>query len=348
MPLYIVFPEWLRPEIIPGLPFRWYGLMYLVAFSVAFYFYRKQVRERRYPMSDDDVSSLFFWAIFGLLIGARVFSTLVYETSNLYRREPWLVFWPFRNGKFTGLTGMSYHGGTIGCITGFLLWSLKKKHDVREIADMFAGSIPIGYTFGRIGNFINAELYGRVTASPVGMVFPHAEMLPVKTPGVAEIAEKAGISLPLQGLVNLPRHPSQLYEAFFEGVFLWACIWLLRKKSPFRGFCFGLYIAGYGLIRFIIEYFRQPDSDLGYRLQFVPNDLPLALAHPLTSISTGQLFSFCMILAGAGIWVASALYPAPPYRYVWQAPAPSAGGAPSGVEKKAARAERRKLRRKFR
>ena len=151
-------------------------------------------------------------------------------------------------------------------------------------------------------------------------------------------------------LVNLPRHPSQLYEAFFEGVFLWAVIWLLRKKNPFRGFGFGLYIAGYGLVRFVIEYFRQPDSDLGYRIQFAPNDLPLALAHPLTSISTGQLFSFCMILAGAGIWLASALYPSTPYSYEWRQPeleTPQTS-AQSEAEKKAARAERRKRRRKFR
>ena len=319
MPLYIKFPEWIKPEIIPGLPFRWYGLMYIVAFATAYIFYRKQVKERRYPLTDDQLSSLFSWGILGLILGARIFSTLIYETSSLYRREPWLVFWPFRNGQFIGLQGMSYHGGVIGCIAGFLSWSLVKKHDVRNIADMMACSIPIGYTFGRIGNFINAELYGRATASPLGMLFPNAEKLPVKLPLVAEIAEKTGIPLPtgdaLSAMVNLPRHPSQLYEAFFEGIFLWAIAWAVRKKNPFKGFGFGLYIAGYGVIRFVIEYFRQPDSDLGYPIQLAPNSAPLALAHPFTSLSTGQLLCLAMVLAGVGIWVASACCPNSAFSY---------------------------------
>jgi phosphatidylglycerol:prolipoprotein diacylglycerol transferase len=290
--------------------------MYIVAFSVAYFFYRKQVKERRFPMTDDDITSLFTWSILGLLLGARIFSTIVYETSSIYRREPWLIFWPFRDGRFTGLQGMSYHGGVIGCIAGFLLWSICKKRDVREIADMLAGAIPIGYTFGRIGNFINGELYGRATASPIGMIFPQAGQLSAKTAWVAEMAEKTGLTPvgPFQ-LVNLPRHPSQLYEAFFEGVFLWAVIWLVRKKSPFKGFCFGLYAVGYGLIRFIIEYFRQPDADIGYAIEFIPNNLPIAYAHPLTSISTGQLLSFFMALAGICIWIISKRYPNSRFSY---------------------------------
>ncbi|MDR0540128.1 MAG: prolipoprotein diacylglyceryl transferase [Spirochaetaceae bacterium] len=321
MPLYIKYPEWLKPEIFPGLPFRWYGLMYIVAFAVAYYFYRKQVRERGYPLSEDNLTSLFFWGILGLILGARLFSVIIYESSRIYQREPWLVFWPFRNGRFTGLQGMSYHGGVIGCISGFLLWSIVKKHDVRDIADMFGGSIPAGYTFGRIGNFINAELYGRATVSPAGMLFPHAETLPLSQDWVAKIAEQTGITVSGQTMmVNLPRHPSQLYEAFFEGIFLWAVIWLIRKKSPFKGFCAGLYIAGYGLIRFVIEYFRQPDSDLGYRIQFAPNDLPLAYAHPLTSLSTGQLLCLGMVAAGGLIWFVSARVPGSAFSYVLKPP----------------------------
>ncbi|MDR0655161.1 MAG: prolipoprotein diacylglyceryl transferase, partial [Treponema sp.] len=129
MLLSIDFPSWLKPEIIPGLPFRWYGLMYIVAFSVAYFLYRRQVRERRFPMAEDELSGLFFWGILALVLGARVFYTLVYEPDGLYRREPWLIFWPFRDGKFTGFQGMSYHGGVIGGILAIIIYSAKKKFD---------------------------------------------------------------------------------------------------------------------------------------------------------------------------------------------------------------------------
>ncbi|MDR1867085.1 MAG: prolipoprotein diacylglyceryl transferase [Treponema sp.] len=294
--LYIPFPSWLSPEIIPGIPIRWYGIMYILAFGTAFLLYQKQVRERNFPISSDQLSGLFSWGIAGLLLGARIFATIVYETSNIYREQPWLVFWPFRNGQFTGLAGMSYHGGVIGGLAGFISYSLIKKLSVREISDMFAASIPLGYTFGRIGNFINGELYGRVTTGPLGMLFPYAEKLPTREQWVQEAAEKVGIVIN-NDMVNLPRYPSQLFEAFFEGIFLWAIVWLLRNRKPFKGFLWALYIGGYGLIRFILEYFREPDSDLGYRLEFISNTLAPAKAHPLLSFSTGQILSFFMIIA---------------------------------------------------
>ncbi|MCL2176007.1 MAG: prolipoprotein diacylglyceryl transferase [Treponema sp.] len=298
MPLLsIEFPSWLKPEIIPGFPVRWYGLMYIFAFATAYIVYRVQVKERNFPMTDDSLSTLFFWGILGLLLGARLFSTIIYETSDLYRREPWLIFWPFRNGRFTGLQGMSYHGGVFGGWLGVLLFAKIKKYSFREITDMFVAAIPLGYTFGRIGNFINGELYGRVTTMPWGMVFPSAAKHPASASWVQEVAEKTGTEI-TGAMVNLPRHPSQLYEAFFEGLVLWAIIWLLRNRKPFKGFLIGLYIAGYGLIRFIIEYFREPDADLGYRIEFVKSALPQAYAHPLFSFSTGQILCFIMIVIG--------------------------------------------------
>ncbi|GMO28392.1 MAG: prolipoprotein diacylglyceryl transferase [Termitinemataceae bacterium] len=297
MLLSINFPSWLNPEVIPGLPFRWYGLMYLVAFSIAFLMTRKQIRQRRFPMTEDDLSAMFFCSILGLLLGARIFSTIVYETSNLYRLNPWLIFWPFRNGHFTGLQGMSYHGGVIGCITGAVLWSIKNKKDFREILDMLSAAIPLGYTFGRLGNFINGELYGRVTTVPWGMIFNNAEPLPASQTWVKEIAEQVGIEIQKgTTMVNLPRHPSQLYEALLEGVVLWAIVYLLRNKKPFKGFITCMYIGGYGFIRFFIEYFREPDSELQYKIELVKTNLPIAYVHPLTSFSTGQVFCFIMIV----------------------------------------------------
>jgi phosphatidylglycerol:prolipoprotein diacylglycerol transferase len=303
MPLSIPFPSWLKPEIIPGLPVRWYGLMYIIAFGVAFLLYRRQVRERNFPMNEDELSALFGWGILGLLLGARIFSTIVYETSDVYRRQPWLVFWPFRDGRFTGLMGMSYHGGAIGGLVAVILFAWKKRFNFREIGDMYAASIPLGYTFGRLGNFINAELYGRVTTGPLGMLFPHAAPLPAGEAWVREAAARTGAAI-TGSFVNLPRHPSQLYEALFEGVILWAIIWLLRKRKPFKGFLIGLYFAGYGVFRFFIEYFREPDADLGYRIELVKTSLSPAFAHPPFSFSTGQILSFGMVVFGL-VWIAA-------------------------------------------
>ncbi|MDR1362808.1 MAG: prolipoprotein diacylglyceryl transferase [Spirochaetaceae bacterium] len=352
MPLAVKFPDWLKPEIIPGLPVRWYGLMYIVAFAVAFVMFRKQTRERNFPMTSEQVSSLFFWSILGLLLGARVFATLVYETSDIYVRQPWLVFWPFRNGRFTGLQGMSYHGGFIGCLSGCLLWCAVHRYDPRDIGDMLGASIPLGYTFGRIGNFINGELYGRVTTGVFGMIFPNAERFPSNIGWAREAAEKSGIPVPqgVSSMINLPRYPTQLFEALFEGVFLWFICWSLRNKKPFKGFILAFYVLGYGIIRFIIEYFREPDSDLGYRIEFVPNGLPIALSHPLTSFSTGQVFSAGMILAALVLMLVFSLLPGRKPVIFYPAGVASAEVLveKSLEEKNAARNIRRKLRKKLR
>ncbi|MDR1210663.1 MAG: prolipoprotein diacylglyceryl transferase [Spirochaetaceae bacterium] len=312
MLLAVNFPSWLHPEIIPGLPFRWYGLMYLIAFGIAYFLVKKQVKEQNYPLSEDDISGLFFWGIFGLLVGARIFSTLVYETDDTYVRSPWLIFWPFRDGVFTGLQGMSYHGGLIGCLLAVLLYCKKKRFPLRDIGDMVAIAIPLGYTFGRLGNFINAELYGRVSAGPLGMIFPYAEKFPVRLEWVRNIALKAGIAL--EGAeVNLPRHPSQLYEALFEGVILWAILWLLRKRRPFRGFFMGAYFLGYGVFRFFIEYFRTPDADIGYRIELVRTNVPPALFSSFFNFSTGQILCFLMIAGSLGwLWAVSRMRDAAP------------------------------------
>jgi len=353
MLLAIQFPSWLKPEIIPGLPIRWYGLMYIVAFAVAFLAYRRQVRERNFPMTEDELSGVFFWGILALILGARIFSTMVYEPGNIYYREPWLIFWPFRNGRFTGLQGMSYHGGVIGGILAILVYSKVKKFDHREIGDMFAASIPLGYTFGRLGNFINGELYGRITDSPLGMIFPQGGIFPADKnfAVIRDAAEQMGLTAitgPGGGL-NYPRHPSQLYEMFFEGVFLWACIWFFRNRKPFKGFLITLYLAGYGLVRFVIEYFREPDADLGYRIQLVKPSLPPSLSHPLLCFSTGQILCFWMIVAGlVWLFIASRMKDREPVRVY-----PSAGDGQTGstngnaAESKAERNRRRKLRNKL-
>jgi phosphatidylglycerol:prolipoprotein diacylglycerol transferase len=283
--------------------------MYIVAFGIASFLYRKQIQERHFPMNDDQLAQLFCWGILSLLLGARIFATIVYETSDIYRRQPWLVFWPFWNGQFVGFQGMSYHGGVIGGLAAIIVYSMMHRFDYREIGDMFAASIPLGYTFGRLGNFINGELWGRVYTGPWGMLFPNADLLPTSEAWVQEAARQTSIALQNGAtLVNLPRHPSQLYEALFEGVILWVVIWFFRNRKPFKGFLIGVYGIGYGLCRFVIEYFREPDAELGYRIQLVKTNLPTAYAHPLFCFSTGQIFSLIMVMTGlAWLFIAARL-----------------------------------------
>jgi len=347
MLLSVDFPSWLKPEIIPGMPFRWYGLMYIFAFATAFLLYRRQIRERRFPMTEDQLSALFCWGILGLMLGARLFSTIVYETSDIYRRQPWLIVWPFRDGRFTGLMGMSYHGGAIGGVLAVILFCKIKHFSFREIGDMYAASVPLGYTFGRLGNFINAELYGRVTTGPLGMIFPHARSLPASDAWVREAAEKTGAAIS-GGMVNLPRHPSQLYEMLFEGIILWTLIWLLRNRKPFKGFLMGLYFVGYGVFRFFIEYFREPDEDLGYRIELIKSYVSPAFAHPPLSFSTGQILCWGMIIFGI-VWIiiTARLPDREPIR-VYNNDEGVRESGKSAADKASERNQRRKLRRKLR
>ncbi len=155
---------------------------------------------------------------------------------------------------------------------------------VFQIADLGVAGIPLGYTFGRLGNFINGELWGRVTSVSWGMIFPYAPSMPTNLEWVRNLADKTGLSYSGISAVNLPRHPSQLYEAFFEGIFLWAIIWFIfRKRKNFDGFLLGIYLIGYGIVRFFIEYFREPDRDLGF---------------VFFKFSMGQILCFLMILLG--------------------------------------------------
>ena len=316
--LFINYPSWIHPEIFPGVPvlglIRWYGLMYIFAFSTAFFVLKRLLKEGALDTpqeraTEDDIFGFIATGIVGLLVGARVFSTLVYnqyDPSNPnavnYWTHPWLIFWPFdRAGRFTGLAGMSYHGGFIGGLLGMVFWCWRHKKPMMKWIDAMCTAIPLGYTFGRMGNFLNGELYGRITTAPWGMVFPHAERFSASIQWVRDFATRCGMDV-AGGLVNLPRHPSQLYEAFFEGVMLFGIIWLLHKKKPFDGFSGGLYTIGYGIVRFFIEYFREPDADIGYRIA-AARDAPLYLNTSLLNISTGQVLCFLMILGGAGVLV---------------------------------------------
>ncbi len=264
---FVHFPSWIRPQVVPFLPVRWYGIMYLVAFAITYLLFMRQLTEKETKPDRDLVLDMFFWAIVGLLVGARLFAVTIYDPDGYYMRHPLQIILPLSrvDGKLqlTGIAGMSYHGGLLGVAIALVTFMKVKKIDVLDWSDMMTAGIPLGYTFGRLGNFINGELYGRVTKVPWGIIFPDAEGFPVRAQWVKDFAAAVGVPIPGSGLVNLPRHPSQLYEALFEGVVLWLILWfIVRKRRPFKGFVLVCYIAGYAVFRFFI--FRKPTCLLPY------------------------------------------------------------------------------------
>ncbi len=256
-------PENIDPVILSIGSFRlqYYGLMYIVAFALTYFLVRYRIKhEERFEISTDQLNDVMTYMILGLIIGARLGYVVFYNLAY-YLKHPLEIFLPFSfsNGfTFTGISGMSYHGGLIGVVIAGWLCVRKSKLNPWSVIDLFIPAGPLGYTFGRLGNFINGELYGRVTTSPIGMYFPLAQTRQL-------------------------RHPSQLYEAFFEGIFLFAVLWSMRRLKMPRGAMLALYLIGYGLVRFIIEFFRQPDEHLGF---------------VISSFSMGQVLCAVMIIAG--------------------------------------------------
>lgn len=255
-------PEHINPNIIEigSFQIRYYGLMYLMAFATTYLLLLHRLKNEKYDYSKAVVQEFFVWAILGVMIGGRLGYVLFYDL-NFFLENPLRVIFPFdlSNGfQYVGLFGMSYHGGFLGVILGSLCFCYKNKVNFWHFGDLLAPAIPLGYTFGRIGNFLNGELYGRVTTAAWGMYFP------------------------LDSTGQL-RHPSQLYEAFFEGIFLFAILWSIRKKRVFNGFYLCLYIIGYGTARFCIEFVREPNHGLGEILHF---------------FTMGQVLSIAMILGG--------------------------------------------------
>lgn len=260
-------PEHINPNIVQIGQFqvRYYGLMYVIAFSIVYLLLLYRIKNEKYEYPKNIIQNYLIWAILGVMIGGRL-GYVVFYNLKYYTSHPLEIILPFSftNGfHFTGIGGMSYHGGLIGVLLAGIFFCYKNKINFWHFADLLIPAIPLGYTFGRFGNFINGELYGRVTTMPWGMYFP------------------------LDPTHRL-RHPSQLYEAFFEGLFLFSVLWLIRKKSLFNGFLLSLYLIGYGLVRFFIEFVRNPDPQLGFVLG------------PFTM---GQLLCFFMILGGIVVFL---------------------------------------------
>ena len=239
-------PEKMDPILlsIGSFSIYWYSTMYLVAFGVVYLLCRKKINNNKFTkLTLSEFEDLLSWCFIALILGAR-FGYVLFYNFEYYLANPLEILLPFSiqedGWEFTGIAGMSYHGGLIGVLIAMWMYGRKKGLHLYTIADFMTPAIPLGFFFGRIGNFINGELYGRVTEASIGMYFRDSK-----------------------GEVLL-RHPSQLYEAFFEGIVLFGVIKLFKNR--FQGFNSGLYVFGYGFFRFFIVYFRHPDDHLGFIL----------------------------------------------------------------------------------
>lgn len=250
---------WQFPAIDPiivslgPISLRWYGLMYLIGFAAAMYLANRRTSEPSCVWNKEQVSDLLFYGFLGVVLGGRIGYVLFYQFPAFIDNPLYL----FRIWE----GGMSFHGGFLGVIAAMFWFAHKSGTRFLQVADFIAPLIPIGLGAGRIGNFINAELWGRQTDVPWAIVFPHAG--------------------------GVPRHPSQLYEFFLEGVVLFILLnWFRRADRPI-GAVAGLFSLGYGCFRFIIEFFREPDAQLaGFMNGY---------------ITMGQLLSLPMIFVGLGI-----------------------------------------------
>ena len=236
------------------LEFRWYGLMYICGFVAAYFIILAGVKRKGLPLVKEDVGDLIFTAALGVILGGRLGYILFYNLSY-YLSHPLKVFAVWEGG-------MSFHGGLTGAIVAGFYFIRKHKLRFYPLADICFLAAPVGLMLGRIGNFINGELYGRVTDLPWGMVFPNGG--------------------------DLPRHPSQLYEAFLEGPLMFAILFTISRKVKKEGVLFWSFIALYGLFRFLVEFAREPDAQLGYLVG---------------GLSMGQLLSLPMFLLGLAMAV---------------------------------------------
>jgi len=256
----LTFPD-IDPIIfsIGPLHVRWYGLMYVLGFTATYLLVQKQIKDFKYRDLGSHFENLNIVLILCVVLGGRL-GYVVFYNFSYYIAHPLEI-----PAIWSG--GMSFHGACIVIITGGWIFCQKNKLNFWKSADIYIATFPIGIGLGRIGNFINGELFGRPSEVPWAMIFP------------------------LGG--DIPRHPSQLYEAFLEGAVLFLILWLARSKPWHKnstwphGSILALFLICYGIFRIIVEYFRQPDPQLGYILSF---------------FTMGQLLSAIMVASGLILW----------------------------------------------
>ncbi|OGT46665.1 MAG: prolipoprotein diacylglyceryl transferase [Gammaproteobacteria bacterium RIFCSPHIGHO2_12_FULL_41_20] len=239
-------------------PIYWYGLMYLLSFAACWTVLAWRIKRNKNllsPITSEQLSDLVFYIALGVILGGRLGYMIFYNWQGLFV-DPLLIFQTWKGG-------MSFHGGLIGVIIAMLFYARKNNLALINLTDFIAPAIPIGLAAGRLGNFINGELWGHVTTAPWGIIFPNAG--------------------------QAPRHPSQLYELILEGVVLFIILWLFSRSPRPRGAVSGLFLLGYGLFRCSSEFFREPDIQIGY----IAFDW----------VTEGQLLSLPMIMLGIGLLI---------------------------------------------
>ena len=250
-----------RPDFDPiafsigPLAVHWYGLMYLLSFLIGWGMGVVRTRQPHVHWHKEEVGDFLFYVVLGVVFGGRLGYVLLYQ-PDLFYHHPLQIF-------AVGDGGMSFHGGMIGVFIAAAWFARKTQRSFFQITDFVAPIVPIGLFFGRIGNFINGELVGRVTDVPWAMIYPHVG--------------------------PQPRHPSELYEASLEGLALFAILWIYAAKPRPRAAVSGLFLVGYGCFRFFCEFFRQPDPFAGF----------VAFGW----MTLGQIYSAPMIVGGIGVLI---------------------------------------------
>lgn len=239
---------------IGPLQVHWYGLMYLIGIGAAWALAKMRMKRFDPSWTNETLSDLVFLCAMGVMLGGRLGYVLFYDLQS-YINQPLLILQVWKGG-------MSFHGGLLGVILAMIIFSRKQKKSFFELADFVAPLVPIGLGAGRIGNFINGELWGKATDASWAMIFP---------------------TDPLQ----LERHPSQLYQFALEGVALFLILWIYSRKPRPTAAISGLFVTCYGIFRFIVEFVREPDAQLGY-LAF-------------NWVTMGQILSLPMIAFGIGL-----------------------------------------------
>ena len=236
---------------------RWYGIAYVLGFLLGIYLIKQINQGYQKRIKNKQIDDFFIWSVIGVILGGRIGYVLFYQTATILT-DPINILFIWKGG-------MSFHGGLIGIIISIFLFSKKYSINFFQLSDLVSSVAPIGLFFGRLANFINVELYGRVTDFPLAMIYPSID--------------------------QAPRHPSQLYEAFFEGVLLFIILRYCNKKNYSQnnfGFITSLFLILYGIFRFLIEFLREPDAHIGL---------------VLNSITMGQLLSIPLVIMGVGIYL---------------------------------------------
>lgn len=258
---YQYIPFQINPEIIRIGPFSfgWYAMMYLVAFLVVYFLLKKRLALGEGKLSKSQLFDFLIFCFIGVVVGARLGYVFFYN-SSYYISNQLSIISPFdlSTGNLVGIYGMSYHGGLIGAIIFAIIFTRRNKLNFWDLIDFSVPAIPAGYFFGRLGNFLNGELYGRMTEKWWGMYFPDDEL-------------------------HLLRHPSQIYEAFLEGFLVFILLWKIRNNEFFREKISAIYLCAYAVARFFGEFYREPDSQIGF-LFF--------------GLTMGQILSLAMFFSG--------------------------------------------------